>query len=106
MRNCRLENNYYDHSLSFRKCDFIIQTYGNTGPGFMERQVMRDLWWTKCHWGSLSPNTSVCPANSRSKNCRTVINRPVISTIQSRCKYLAPTAYLMQHVCVHQLLWT
>jgi hypothetical protein len=45
---------------------------------------MRDLWWTKCHWGRFSPSTSVSPANSHSTDYSTLIiiwgwyNRPNI----------------------------
>jgi hypothetical protein len=34
---------------------------------------MWDLWWTKWHWGSFSPSTSVSPANSHSTDCSTFI---------------------------------
>jgi hypothetical protein len=31
------------------------------------------LWWTKWHWGSFSPSTSVSLANSYSTDCSTII---------------------------------
>jgi hypothetical protein len=34
---------------------------------------MWDLWWTKWHWESFSPNTSVSPTNSRSIDRSTLI---------------------------------
>jgi hypothetical protein len=33
------------------------------GLGSIPGLVKWDLWWTKWHWGRLSPSTSVSPAN-------------------------------------------
>jgi hypothetical protein len=43
------------------------------GPGLSPDQVMWDLWWTKWHWDTVSPTTSVSPANSHSTDCSTLI---------------------------------
>jgi hypothetical protein len=43
------------------------------GPGSSPGQVIWDLWWTKWHWGSFSPSTSVSPVNSHSIYCSTLI---------------------------------
>jgi hypothetical protein len=34
---------------------------------------MCDLLWTKWYWGMFSPRTSVCPTNSHSTDCSTLI---------------------------------
>jgi hypothetical protein len=35
---------------------------------------MWDLWWTKWHWGKLSPSTSVSPANFHLINYSTILS--------------------------------
>jgi hypothetical protein len=39
---------------------------------------MRDLWWTKWHWGKFSSSTSVSPANSYSTDYSIfiIVNHP------------------------------
>jgi hypothetical protein len=42
-------------------------------PGFMSRQSMWVVWWTKQHWGRFSLSTSVSPANHHSTNFSIII---------------------------------
>jgi hypothetical protein len=54
----------------------------STAAACVRGQVMWDLWWTKWHWGSFSPSTSVSPANHHSTKFSIVIkwggyNRPI-----------------------------
>jgi hypothetical protein len=52
-------------------------------PGFASGQSMWGLWWTKRHWGRISPSTSVSPANHHSTHVSIIIitrgwhNRPI-----------------------------
>jgi hypothetical protein len=41
-----------------------------TAAAQVRGQVMRDLRWTKWHWGRFSPSTSVSPANLHSTKFR------------------------------------
>jgi hypothetical protein len=43
------------------------------GLGSVPGQVMWDLWWTKWHWGTFSPSTSVSPASPHSTDCSIII---------------------------------
>jgi hypothetical protein len=43
------------------------------GPGLNLCQVMKDLWWTRWHWGRFSLSTLVSPANLHSTDCSTFI---------------------------------
>jgi hypothetical protein len=46
-------------------------------------RVRWDLWGTKCHRSSFSPNTNVLPAISHSTNYSLFINHPMSNTIYS-----------------------
>jgi hypothetical protein len=43
-------------------------------------QVMRDLWWTKWHWGRFSPSASVSPGNY-STDYSTFIGRAIAQAV-------------------------
>jgi hypothetical protein len=42
-------------------------------PGFASGQSLWGLWWTKRHWGSFFPITSISPANHHSTNFSIII---------------------------------
>jgi hypothetical protein len=54
--------------LQPRSLGFSHRGDPNSSPG----EVMRDLWWTKWHWGRFYPSTS--PANHSTDCCTVIIN--------------------------------
>jgi hypothetical protein len=72
---------------------------------------MWGLWWTKGHWGRLSPSTPISPAISHSTNCSTLIliiwgwyNRPVIADVPSGLSLTSPLKKLKKKTSCFSLM--
>jgi hypothetical protein len=87
----------------FRKLTGVGYADSQAVRGLASGQSMWGLWWTKRHWGRISPSTSVSPSNHHSTNLSIIIisrgwhNRPIGGSSPSEPNWTPPPTISIKH---------